>query len=69
LTTQVVRLLREVSPIHLLFVGIPVHHEHASGALVASAAVTAHALPTYRSLLRVGVDTAMMMDGLRRGGR
>ena len=63
-----VRLLREVSPIHLLFVGRD--HERtldASGALIESAAVTAHALPTYTSLFHVGVDTTIMMDGLRRG--
>jgi len=59
-TTSVVRLLREVSPIHLLFVG----RDHkrtlgASDALIACAAVTAHALPTYRSLFHVGVDTAI----------
>ena len=57
---MVVRLLREVSPIHLLFVGRD--HERtldASGALIASAAVTAHALLTYRRLFRVGVDTAI----------
>ena len=65
-----VSLLREVSPIHLRFVGRTVHPKrarNASGVLIESAPVTAHVLPTFRSLFQVGVDAVLAMDGLRRG--
>ena len=40
----------------------------ASGVLIGSAAVTAHVLPTFWSLFRMGVDAVLVLDGLRRGG-
>jgi len=40
----------------------------ASGVLIGSAAVTAHVLPTFCSLFRMGVDAVLAVDGLRWGG-